>query len=156
MSEVFHIVPAGSRTASMMYPVMGLLFAILVGVGVMLGLSVRGSRASTFTVDAGGLQISGDLYGRQIAASAIRGDAVRVVDMRREQKLQPAMRTMGTALPGYQAGWFRLENGEKALLYLTSREQAVYVPTTLGYSVIMSADRPEEMVARLREVGSAK
>ena len=34
-------------------------------------------------------------------------------------QLRPGLRTMGTGLPGYRAGWFRLRNGEKALLYLT-------------------------------------
>jgi hypothetical protein len=39
---------------------------------------------------------------------------------------------MGTAVPGYRSGWFRLRNGREALVYLTDRSQAVHVPTTPG------------------------
>jgi hypothetical protein len=59
---------------------------------------------------------------------------------------------MGTGLPGYQAGWFRLANGETALLYLTDRAKAVYVPTTNGYALILSPDNPERFMAALREM----
>ena len=45
---------------------------------------------------------------------------------------------MGTGLPGYQAGWFRLRNGDRALVYLTDRSKAVYVQTTDGYGVMLS------------------
>ena len=60
----------------------------------------------------------------------------------------------GTGLPGYQAGWFRLRNGEKALVYLTDRGRAVYVPTTAGYSVLLSPAEPDAFLAALRPIGS--
>jgi hypothetical protein len=59
---------------------------------------------------------------------------------------------MGTAFPSYRAGWFRLRNGEKALLYLTDSRRAVYVPTTRGYSLLFSPQQPERFVERLRAV----
>jgi hypothetical protein len=52
-------------------------------------------------------------------------------------------------MPGYQSGWFRLKNGEKALLYLTDRSRAVYVPTTAGYSVLLSPDDPDGFLKAL-------
>jgi hypothetical protein len=52
---------------------------------------------------------------------AVTLGGARRVGLSREVDLQPAGRTLGTGLPGYQAGWFRLRNGEKALLYLTNR-----------------------------------
>ena len=66
--------------------------------------------------------------------------------------LQPKWRRIGTALPGYQAGWFRLRNGEKALLYLTDRTRAVYIPTTAGYSLLLSPADPDAYLSRLRAV----
>ena len=64
-------------------------------------------------------------------------------------ELLPARRTMGTGLPGYQSGWFRLKNGEKALLYLTDRTKAVYVPTTEGYGLLLSPDDPDGFLGAL-------
>jgi Bacterial PH domain len=61
-------------------------------------------------------------------------------------------RRVGTAMPGYLSGWFRLRDGEKALLYLTDRTRAVYVPTRSGYSVLLSVTEPERFLARLREI----
>ena len=61
------------------------------------------------------------------------------------------MRRMGTGLPGYQAGWFRLRGGEKALLYLTDRSKAVYIPTTNDYSLLLSPADPDGFLETLRE-----
>ncbi|HYG81514.1 MAG TPA: PH domain-containing protein, partial [Pyrinomonadaceae bacterium] len=58
--------------------------------------------------------------------------------------------TMGGAFPGYASGWFRLANGEKALLYLTDRRKAVYIPTADGYSVLISPNNPDAFLAALR------
>jgi hypothetical protein len=152
MPEVFHIVPASLRSSAIVLPVVGLLLAVLLAVGALLGASVRGSRASTFELSPAGLRLRGDLYGRQVPASELRGGAARVVDLQRERTLRPLRRTMGTALPGYRAGWFRLADGEKALLYVTDPHRVVYVPTRAGYALLLSVDRPDEFVERLRAI----
>jgi Leu/Phe-tRNA-protein transferase len=59
---------------------------------------------------------------------------------------------MGTGLSGYQAGWFRLANGEEALVYLTDRRRAVFVPTTAVYSVRLSPADPDAFLSALRAV----
>jgi hypothetical protein len=100
------------------------------------------------------LQLRGDFYGRLIPADNRVVQNVRRVDFARSPQLEPKRRTMGTGLPGYQAGWFRLANGEKALLYLTDPANAGYVPTTSDYSLIMSPDDPEGFIAALRAMRS--
>jgi hypothetical protein len=62
------------------------------------------------------------------------------------------MRTMGTSMPGYRAGWFRLRNGEKALLYLTDWSRVVYVPTTAGYGLLLSPSEPDQFLAAVHAV----
>src|SRR5207249_5982945 len=109
------------------------VIVILVGVMALLATSVRGAHASRFEIRADGLRLEGDLYGRLVPRPELRVDLARRVDLGREEQLRPKSRRIGTALPGYQAGWFRLRNGEKALLYLTDRTRAVYIPTTAGY-----------------------
>jgi len=145
----FHIVPYGGRALWVLVVVV--LAVLAAGGSVLLG-SARGARSSQFEVTPAGLRIIGDLYGRTIAAADIRGGASRVVDLGSERALAPAARTMGTALPGYRAGWFRLRNGEKALLYVTDTHRVVYVPTRLGYSVLLSVTDPDAFVAALRGV----
>src|SRR5206468_4079591 len=79
----------------------------------------------------------GDVYGRLIPASQLRGAAARIIDLRSDAEHRPRRRTFGTGLPGYAAGWFRLRNGEKALLFLTDWTHVVYVPKRAGYAVLM-------------------
>lgn len=146
----FPIAPATSRYLWFFVPVL----VIMLGALLVLTISVRGGRASRFEVTTEGLRLRGDLYGRLIPRSQLRVDEARRVDLLREPDLRPSWRTLGTGLPGYQGGWFRLRNGEKALLYLTDRTKAVYVPTTNGYSVLLSPSEPDAFLDALRSGSS--
>ena len=147
--QIFAIAPADTRPFWIIVPV----FLILMAAVFALYLSLTGSRKSRFEVSSDGLRLRGDWYGRLIPASEIRTTEVRRVDLDQDPNLQPRVRTMGTALPGYRAGWFRLRNGEKALLYLTDGKRAVQVPTTNGYSVLLSPVDPEAFVTAMRSLG---
>jgi hypothetical protein len=147
--ETFPIAPAATR-ALLLIPV--LLVVVLVPVIVLVGGSLVGGRTASFEVSSAGLRLQGDWYGRAIPAEQLRGQAAKRVDFAAEPALAPKMRTMGTGLPGYQAGWFRLRNGEKALLYLTDRNRAVYVPTTAGYSLLLSPADPDAFLSAVRAV----
>ncbi len=145
---VFPIAPAESRYLWFLIPVT----VLLLGGVVLLATSVRGAHASRFAIREDGLRLEGDLYGRLVPKVQLRVDGARRVDLDREEGLRPKWRRMGTGLPGYQAGWFRLRNGEKALLYLTDRTRAVYIPTTAGYSLLLSPADPDGFLSRLRAV----
>ena len=62
----------------------------------------------------------------------------------------PRWKTNGVGLPGYQAGWFRLRRGGKALLFVTDRTRVVFVPTNEGYSVLLSVPDPDVFLRTLR------
>jgi hypothetical protein len=148
--QVFIIAAPGARPLWILLPV-----AIVLAVSAAAVISVSlGSRTSRFEVSPAGLQLRGDFYGRLIPADNLMVQNMRRVDFARSPELEPKRRTRGTGLPGYQAGWFRLANGDKALLYLTDRTKAVYVPTTGDYSLIMSPDDPEGFMAALRAMRS--
>ena len=134
--QVFTIAPAGMKPLWIFVPVL-LVVAL---VAIVLTLSILGSRTSRFEVSPAGLRLRGDLSGRFIPKEQLRLDAARRVDLDQTTELRPRVRTWGTGLPGYQSGWFRLRNGERALVYLTDRRKAVYVPTGLGFSLLLSPD----------------
>jgi hypothetical protein len=136
-------------------PLFGLVLVVLVATAAVVVLSIRGSRTATFELSSSGLRLRGDLYGRKVPASELRGGAARLVDLKVERALSPRNKTIGTALPGYRAGWFRLRNGEKGLLYVTDPHRVVYIPTRAGYSLLLSVDRPGEFVERLRAIAPA-
>ncbi|HUF27716.1 MAG TPA: PH domain-containing protein [Gemmatimonadaceae bacterium] len=122
---------------------------------VLLIATLQGSRSSRFELSADGLRIRGDLYGRLIPIPQLRGGSARQIDLAAERELRPTVRTFGTAVGGYASGWFRLASGEKALLYVTDRRRVVYIPTTEGYSLLLSVQEPELFVSRLREIAPA-
>lgn len=149
--QVFEIAPAGMRPLWILLPV-ALLLLLAFGVAAA---SALGSNRARFELSPEGLRLRGDLYGRFVPAAQLRGGSARVVDLTREHELQPRRRTFGTALPGYRAGWFRLRNGERALLYLTDTHRAVYVPTRGDYVLLLSPRDPDAFVRALRSVSPA-
>src|SRR5437879_13895490 len=68
--NVFPIAPAESRYLWFLIPVI----VILLGVMALLATSLRGAHASRFEIRADGLRLEGDLYGRLLPRSALRGD----------------------------------------------------------------------------------
>ncbi len=122
---------------------------------VVVGATAFGSQRSSFEVNDTGLVLHGDLYGRAIPRAEIAGGEVRVVNLEHAHELRPVRRTRGTAVPGYRAGWFRLADGRKALLYVTDESRVVYVPTKTGYVVLLSAADPDGLAAALRRIATA-
>ena len=147
MTQPFAIVPADVRWLWFIAIVPALAMLITI---VVLGKAIAGARNARFEISPQGLRLDGDFYGRLIPAAQLRIDEARRVDFERQPDFVPRRRTLGTGLPGYQAGWFRLRSGEKALLYLTDRNRAVYVPTTDGYSVLLSPSDPDAFLSALR------
>jgi hypothetical protein len=148
--DVFTIAPAATRA----FWLIGLIpLSVLVLVSGILLASLNSARNATFEVSREGLRLRGDWYGRLIPAEQLVRGMARRVDLEVTPDLAPRWRTLGTGLPGYQAGWFRLRNGERALLYLTDRSKAVYVPTTEGYGVLVSPSEPDKFVAAINGLG---
>jgi hypothetical protein len=116
----------------------------------VLGASITSARSASFEVSTEGLRLRGDWYGRLIPADRLVVAGARRVDLADTPEMQPARRTMGTSFSGYQAGWFRLRNRERALLYLTDRSKAVYVPTTDDYVVLLSPSDPDRFLSALK------
>jgi hypothetical protein len=149
MIETFHIIPASSRA---IWVVFGLILLLFLGVVAILFTTGRGSTQSRFELSDEGLRIHGDLYGQLIRRTSLKGGSARVVNLDVDTALAPKRRSMGTAVPGYRAGWFRLRNGREALVYLTDRTQAVHVPTTAGFDLLINPQDPERFVERLRAI----
>ena len=149
MKETFNIIPASSGP-------MWVLLAIIIfmiGLAALFGYMAYSSRHTKFEVTSDSLRISGDIYGRKIPISSLKLDEAKKVDLASEWRLQPSLRTNGVGIPGYFAGWGRLSNGDKALVFLTDQNHAVYIPTNNGYSLLMSVQNPDEFLNSLKRNG---
>ena len=140
------MIPAASKSL-WFFAIISLV--LLAGIVLMIWLawSMQNVR---FTVSNEGLRLQGDLYGRLIPLKSLKLDEAVVTNLNTDTDHQPTRRTMGTGLPGYAAGWFKLRNGMKALLYVTDRTRVARIPTTEGYTVMLSVSDPAALIAELR------
>jgi hypothetical protein len=144
--EVFPIVPAGAKSLWFIAAICLVLGAVLIML-LWLGWSSRNSRVE---VSEQSIRLVGDLWGRSIPLAKLDLAAAEVLTLDRSSAYRPASRTWGTGMPGYLSGWLRLRNGEKALAYLTTRERVARIPTSDGYSLLLSVADPEALLAALR------
>jgi len=151
MERVFGIIPASSGPYMFIWIFSIVIGLILVGViGLLISFGYQARHAS-FTLSDQGLRISPGLFGRFIPKEDINTEGVRVINLNIETGYKPKWRTNGAGLPGYDAGWFKLENKEKALLFVTDRSSVVYIPTNRDYSVMLSVKEAGEFTDLLRQ-----
>lgn len=146
-ATVFPMIPAASKSLWFF----AIISLILVGVLLLMVWLAWSMQHARFTVSTEGLRLQGDLYGRLIPLKSLKLDAAVVTNLNTDKDHQPKRRTMGTALPGYAAGWFKLRNGEKALLFVTDKTRVARIPTTEGYSLMLSVSNPSALIDALKQ-----
>ena len=135
----FQITPASPGATLFLLGLTALMAAMAMGFGWLATSATRPS----IKVDETALTLKAPFYGRSIDLPRIRFEEARVVNVDSSSDVRPTLRTNGIGLPGLGIGWFKLANGEKALVALSSRDRVVYVPTDEGYSLLFSLERPE-------------
>lgn len=143
---VFPMIPAAVKATWFFAAVICVLILPL----LLLAWLAWSTQHAQFTVSPEGLRLQGDLWGRHIPLRALKLDEAVVTDLRQDVAHQPKRRTMGSALPGYSAGWFELRNGSKGLLYVTDRSRVVRLPTSEGYTLLLSVPEPQRLLDALR------
>lgn len=147
MNEVYPMIPAASKVLWWLAATL----LVLVGVMAVLGAAAWAAGHTRVRVTEAGLEIEGDpFFSRDLAWAELDGPAAEVVSIAGGSPHRPAWRTFGTGLPGYGAGWFKLASGEKALAFITRGEVALRVPTRHGWSLLVTVERPEALLDRVR------
>jgi len=124
---------------------------LLVAMIALLAYMAYASRHTRFEVSTAGLRIVGGFYGRTIPLGTLAADRARVLDLDRDAAYRFGWRSNGVNMPGYRAGWFRLKNKEKALVFVTDPHRVVYIPTRDSYSVMLSVETPEMFLEAVRQ-----
>ncbi|MEM8674324.1 MAG: PH domain-containing protein [Cyanobacteria bacterium P01_G01_bin.67] len=144
--EVFSISPASTKPLWFI-AVITTLLALVFAIVVYTGYSAQHSRVE---LRSDRLTLVGDLWGRTIPLESIDVSQAMIVNQDQQSEYSLKRRTFGTGLPGYASGWFRLRNGEKALVYLTRNTSNVYLPTSLNYILLLSVEQPERFIETLQ------
>ncbi|WP_456486705.1 PH domain-containing protein [Candidatus Alkanophaga liquidiphilum] len=140
----FELVPPSSTAWVVTLSIVVVCLALL----LLFAYIAYSMRNVTVEVENDGLRIKGSLYGRFIPKEQIIKNGIRTLDLSVKSEYKPRIRTNGIGLPGYKEGWFKLRNGKKALLFVTSNT-VVYVPTN-NFAVMLSVKNPEIFVETLK------
>ena len=130
MSQIFPIIPASAKTFWFI-AILCLIMGIILALFIYFFYSVSHVQVELSFEQ---ITIRGDIYGRTIPLNELVIDKARKINLNETKEYQPRIRTNGIGLPGYLSGWFRLKNGEKALLFVTDWKTVIYLPTTKNYS----------------------
>ena len=123
--------------------------AVLAAVVALLGYSYHGALHGAVELGRESFRIRSDLYRKCVRRADIT--EARRVDLEREPGLKPKWKLCGTALPGFQSGWFTLQGGGRGYLFLTGSPDAVCVTLRSGLRVLLNAADPEAFLAALYE-----
>jgi len=148
MSETFNMIPAKSSSVFFI----GIIGLILICLLVLFYYINHSSKNTKFIVSPEGLRITGTLYGRTIPKDQLLIQMIKSLNLKTDDQFRPKWRTNGIGLPQYQAGWFKLNNGEKALLFLTDKNNVVYIPTKLKYSILISVPDTSIFIDSLKKI----
>jgi hypothetical protein len=124
--------------------------ALLVAGSLVVWLAVSSS-ALSLRWDGDDLVLNVPLFGRRVPIDRLDLARAQVLTIDSLGPHAPVLRTNGVGLQGYEVGWFRLADGDKALLALTSRQRALYLPTRDGYVLLLSVAEPAPLLDRLRQ-----
>lgn len=146
MNNSYDLIPPSSSTLLFF----GILVLLLTTIPVFFAWAAFKSLNTSVKLENNHLILDTALYGRALPISEIRVQEIKIIEINKVSSFEPKWRTNGFGLPGLQLGWFRLQNGEKALLALTNRKRVVYIPTKNEYSLIISVQSPEHLIASLK------
>lgn len=148
MSEnIFQITPAGFVSLWVLVPVI----LLMLGFALFFVNVLYYAKNSTVRLDDNQLVIKGGLYGRAIPLSELNLEEAQVVNLNRDRAFKLRSRRNGVGLPDYNSGWFRLEDGQKVLAFITDQREVVYIPTENGYSLMLSLENPSRFLESISE-----
>ena len=146
-TQVFPIIPAQASVYLILIPILAILF---IGGGVAT-YATFASRHVKFEVTNDGVTIRGDMFGRFVPKDKMVLKSAKAVDLSQHTDLVPKWRAGGTGYPGYKAGWYRLANDTKALVFITDPHHVVYIPVVDGSSLLVSVANPDAFLQALRQ-----
>jgi hypothetical protein len=139
------IQPKGSAYLWVIIAVLVILIAVM---GSMAGF-LFAPKNTTIAIKGNDIVIRSFIYGRTIPVSSVLIDEMRMINVHENGEFAVSVRTNGAGLPNFTSGWVRLKNGEKALVFITDKENVLYMPTK-DFVVLFSMKRGAEFIQTLR------
>jgi Bacterial PH domain len=137
-----------NRPLPIMVPVM--VAGVFVLMFFVLG---RAMQRRSITLDDGVLDILATFFRHRVPLQDIDLEKSRVVDLAEHGEWRPFVKTNGYSLPGISAGWYRSRDLTSLFCLVTNRQRVLVLPLRAGGAVLLSAERPTELLNALRSSG---
>lgn len=133
------------------YAWVALPFVLLIATGLSLAL-----RRRRILLENRDLRIIATLYSKRVPVESIDLAKARVVSLEEHTELRPMVKTNGFNLPGFAAGHYRMRNLAKAFCLVTDRSRVLVLPLHTGLTVLLSPEKPRELLDQLNELAGAQ
>lgn len=142
------LVPVGAMTVALVddpraAPV---LAPVMAGVVLLLLVLVWPCRLS---LERDGLHLRHGLFRHEVPVAALDPGAWRRLDLDQERALRPLWRTMGTGLPRFRGGWYRLRDRRRAFVLVNRWAPAWAFEPADGPVVLVTPARGEALMAAI-------
>jgi hypothetical protein len=107
-------------------------------------------------LDARGLDVHRLPWSRKVAVADLDLERAEIVDLAQRPGLQPTLKLVGSRMPGYRSGYFRLRNGARASLVLTGTQRVLVLPRRDGNYVLLSLEAPGALLEALRRAADRR
>ncbi|MGA6538090.1 PH domain-containing protein [Stenotrophomonas sp. NPDC101269] len=121
-------------------PFLALLLAVLTWAFFRRRITLQGST----------LDVTAAFYRRQVPVQAMMLAKARVVDLAGHDALRPRMMLNGYGVPGFNAGHYRLRDGNRAYCLLTDASRVLHIPLHDGSVLLLSPEQPRALLAALQ------
>src|ERR1700722_11056018 len=139
-----------SRTLAAHPTVWPLSGAMVVAFCAIPLIVIRIMKRAGAAVEGNELVIRTGFGAKRISLSNLRRHGLQVVDLSQHPELKLRIRTLGTSMPGFNAGRFVLRNGEKALCLITDPHRVAYLHSDADHvSLLLSLRNPGTLNALL-------
>jgi len=125
-----------------------ILITMLVLFGLFIGI-IFAIKTTSISISENDIVIRSFIYGRRIPISDVLLNEVQTMNLKQNNDFNVKVRTNGIGLPNFLSGWVRLNNGKRALVFLTNRENVLFMPTK-DFILLFSMERTEEFIAKLK------
>ena len=129
--------------------------ALVVALAGLFAFFLWGAFHSTVTVENDSIRLRVPIYGVTIPLDSIDAEGATLLDLTKNRDFKPGIRTNGLGVPGYLLGHFRLNNGHRARLAMTTRTSVAYVPLVGRTALLLSVEEGEKFIAALKSTAES-
>lgn len=124
---------------------------------LIIGMAVsKQMRRHRLVLRSDGLRLFTGAHRQRLSFTELDLEHARVLNLDEHLEFKPRLKTNGAFLPGFQAGWYRLRNGSRALVARAAGKRVLWIPTTRDFGLLLQPQQsPRALLQALREAAGS-